>query len=685
MTDVAELGVSVDSRSAVVAVTHLDKLVSAAGRAESSVDKLGKSSTAAATDMQKMVNSVTGVGDEFKDAAASAEVFEASLNEQRAAFEALRMSIDPVYASSMRYAEAIDQIAIAQQLGVISAREAEAAFRAADTRFLAVGTSAGELSRATRMTSNDLRMLGFQLSQVAQQGMATGQWATALSIQAADIGASFGLIGLVVGTLTTIALPTLVSWMSSSTSESQTFEDALDKLRASMDELQSSTQNYTSSGLVGMKEKYGELNAEIMRHIDLMRQVDMREAMQASKDTIESLSQELSSFWDSQFNNLQDLFDLSRSETIKLWAELERAKKAGTFEDQARSLTEIRDRILEATGGIKNMTTEQLSFYTKVQDSLDSMIQLSESAANTGWLSGMINEAQTLAGSLWEAVSAKWALAEDQQYESLGDDERGSQRAQLRSGGEFVSQQAQRDNMRKAALAMGGGASKGGGGSDEYSPRLQALLEELQQERDIEEEWYQESLQILEDRRATELLTEAEHKEAMIALEEEYQNRLRQIDMEARQRKLSETAGLFGALADLASVGGKKTAKAVAAFQAIEGTINAYGAAIKALNTPGITLAGRFAAYASVLAAGLKGVMAIKSAGGAVGGGGGSTSAGTLPATAAQAVESKAAPQSKTVVLGLRPEDLFTGKMIYEMFLAEADLRGGVNVELIGV
>jgi hypothetical protein len=96
---------------------------------------------------------------------------------------------------------------------------------------------------------------------------------------------------------------------------------------------------------------------------------------------------------------------------------------------------------------------------------------------------------------------------------------------------------------------------------------------------------------------------------------------------------------MFGALAGIAQAGGQKTAKIVAAFQAVEGTVNAYGAAIKALNTPGLTLAGRFAAYASVLAAGLKGVAAIRSAGG-IGGGGASASVPSQGATGGgQAVE----------------------------------------------
>jgi hypothetical protein len=167
---------------------------------------------------------------------------------------------------------------------------------------------------------------------------------------------------------------------------------------------------------------------------------------------------------------------------------------------------------------------------------------------------------------------------------------------------------------------------------------LQRLIESLQTERETVDAWYQENLALIEDRRALEFLGEAEHKSALEALEQEHQERLSAIQSEAASRRISDTASLFGELANIAAAGGKRSAKAVATFQAVEGTINAYGAAIKALNTPGLTLAGRFAAYASVLGAGLKGVAAINSAGGG-GSGGGIKASGPTSATSARSAE----------------------------------------------
>ena len=224
------------------------------------------------------------------------------------------------------------------------------------------------------------------------------------------------------------------------------------------------------------------------------------------------------------------------------------------------------------------------------------------------------------------------------------------------------------------------GGSGGGGGDDGFQGRLDALVQELETEREILDQWYEESQEVLADRRALEILGEEGHREALLSVEEEYQRRMSEIQDAAFQKRISDAAGVFGALADIASAGGAKSAKAVATFQAIEGTINAYGAAIKALNTPGITLAGRFAAYSSVLAAGLKGVQAIRSAGGASGGGAASSvGGGSRDATA------QPAQQERIVRLDVRGDGMFadmlreSGSAIIDAVLNEKR-AGGTTV-----
>ena len=192
--------------------------------------------------------------------------------------------------------------------------------------------------------------------------------------------------------------------------------------------------------------------------------------------------------------------------------------------------------------------------------------------------------------------------------------------------------------------------------------RIGALARSLATEAEMLESWRSEGLLQIQDFNAKELELLGGHQAAVERLEQEHQNRLNTIEQTARQKKLSDTAGMFGALASIAETGGKKTAKAAATAQAIEGTVNAYGAAIKALNTPNISLAGRFTAYASVLAAGLKGVQSIKQAGGVSAGGSGGSGSIATPSAATEA-----APQ-RVLVEGIGPNDLISGTQLSEIF-----------------
>lgn len=219
----------------------------------------------------------------------------------------------------------------------------------------------------------------------------------------------------------------------------------------------------------------------------------------------------------------------------------------------------------------------------------------------------------------------------------------------------------------------GGGGATGGGAAirDEFADRLQELQKGFEAERAAVDAWYADAQTILQDRRAMEILGEEQHRAALVQVEELYQQQIAAIQAKAQDQRLADTAGLFGALAGIAQAGGKRLAKAAAAFGAVEATINAYRAAVAALATPGISLWGRFAAYASVLATGLKGVAAIRQAGGIGGGGGGNR--------AQSAVSGRAQESPQTVIIqGLRPDDLLTGQMVFDMLYQENNNRGRV-------
>lgn len=225
---------------------------------------------------------------------------------------------------------------------------------------------------------------------------------------------------------------------------------------------------------------------------------------------------------------------------------------------------------------------------------------------------------------------------------------------------------------------------KGGGGAGAMTTlenRMEEIYKYLEQDKYlIEQETiaYEQRQATLEDALKKKIVSIEEYNQIEKDLKARHEQDLSDIEMTARQQRLQDAGSFFGALASVVGAGGKKTIKAVAAFQAVEGTINAYGAAIKALNDPNISFMGRIAAYASVLAAGLKGVSAIKSAGGIGGGSGGSVGSATV------ASPSAAGPAPQTVFIdSLDPDGLYSGQALINLFDAfydENDKRGKVFV-----
>lgn len=171
-------------------------------------------------------------------------------------------------------------------------------------------------------------------------------------------------------------------------------------------------------------------------------------------------------------------------------------------------------------------------------------------------------------------------------------------------------------------------SSGGGSGSmaNAFEDDLARLIDSIRTEREILENWYQEGLDLLNDRRAMEILGEEEHHAARLRLEEEFQSQLAEIRGSSQNQTLQEASSFFGALQGIAEAGGEGMARAAATFGATRALINSYVAATEALQQPGLGVFGRLAAYGQVLATGLQAVSAIRSAGSGVGASSPSTS-----------------------------------------------------------
>lgn len=153
----------------------------------------------------------------------------------------LRLNVDPTGAvrGAQRAEAALDGVKK-------EARETEVATER-------IGRSMVGVDRAAKPMNNSLRMASMQLSQVAQQGAATGNYLQALAIQAPDLALGFGAIGIAVGALIPV-LYGVGSAFFNVTEEASILETQLSE----MENIDLSSMRGAISSLEGVQRAYNE-------------------------------------------------------------------------------------------------------------------------------------------------------------------------------------------------------------------------------------------------------------------------------------------------------------------------------------------------------------------------------------------------------------------------------------------
>lgn len=261
--------------------------------------------------------------------------------------------------------------------------------------------------------------------------------------------------------------------------------------------------------------------------------------------------------------------------------------------------------------------------------------------------------------------------------------------AAMAAAAEFVTMQALRSRfagedalMRMPVTPSGRGGPEspigGGGGGGGDDGRLESLVEQLQTEQELAEQFRTDGLAALEAASAQELEVLGGISEAKLRLEEEFQGKLAAIRQTEQAQTLSSYGTLFGNLASTFSSGSGKLLKIGKAFSVAQGLMNSYRAYTEVLADP--ALIGqpflRTTLAASTLASGLAQVANIKSVSTSGGGGGG--------AGAGAAAAAPVAAQSPLNVRlsGLGAGDSITGGQLSSLFDRLQDEAGdrGLNV-----
>ena len=203
------------------------------------------------------------------------------------------------------------------------------------------------------------------------------------------------------------------------------------------------------------------------------------------------------------------------------------------------------------------------------------------------------------------------------------------------------------------------------------------MIESLQTEREVIEEWYAESQSILQTASDTELALIGGRNEAKLRLEQEYQERLKGIRDLGNQTALGQAETFFGEMASALQGGNEKMLKISRVFAAVEATINAYRAYSQTLADPSLPWWAKIPKALAVLSAGMSVVSAIK-------GGGSSVNASSGRGSATVASSGGAAPTPQTVYIdSLDPSAMYSGQSLIDLFEAfynENDRRGKVFV-----
>lgn len=116
--------------------------------------------------------------------------------------------------------------------------------------------STEQVGRQSIFASQQSRMMAMQLSQVAQQASATGNWVQALAIQLPDMALGFGTLGIAAGVAAGAILP-IIANMVMAGDEASDLADAIGNLKDATEDYENATTNASLSA-GDLIQKFGQ-------------------------------------------------------------------------------------------------------------------------------------------------------------------------------------------------------------------------------------------------------------------------------------------------------------------------------------------------------------------------------------------------------------------------------------------
>ena len=205
-------------------------------------------------------------------------------------------------------AQSLDRMTVAAQKTSVAAEKVSVSTKKMNTGF----------------ASNNARMMAMQLSQVAQQTSATGNFIQALAIQLPDLTLGFGVIGIAAGVAAGALLP-LAANMVMSGEKAKTMTEATDDLSVATKAYKSAVDDATQSAS-DLIERFGTQADQANRLYGLLMQIsqiDFTKSLRASQVALQNSLEGVASSIDrynfaSKFFEQKDAVSAVRSEVQEL-------------------------------------------------------------------------------------------------------------------------------------------------------------------------------------------------------------------------------------------------------------------------------------------------------------------------------------------------------------------------------
>lgn len=268
----------------------------------------------------------------------------------------------------------------------------------AEQSFQRVGTATAQAGRQFAASSNSLRMASMQLSQVAQQGAATGNFVQALAIQLPDLGLAFGTVGIAAGVVGGMLLPLAADLVG--------VGDAAEDLSEIIDNLESSAARFgrlVKQGGLGADElvtKYGAAADAARRLLDNRIEHERFEIGLEMADAISALTAgmgDLGAVSEENFARIVDVGDLIRT----TYAEMLEAQRTGDTERLAALQAEV-----IALGQLPDMVSDLATEYGVTREAAQGLLTASRELQTATTFNEQAEAAATLAQEIWDAYGS---------------------------------------------------------------------------------------------------------------------------------------------------------------------------------------------------------------------------------------------------------------------------------------